>query len=113
MRESSYMADVEIGNGNLQGHGVYAGRDFKKGEVVIKYNLQPLSAEEFAKLPENEKEFTHTHWGQVHLYSKPERYVNHSDNPNTYQDLNKQCDIALRDISRGEMITTDDTKDDI
>ena len=105
--------DVIIGEGNLAGKGVYANRDFKKGEVVIKYNLKPLTEKEFENLPESEKMFTHTHWGTINLYSEPERYVNHSDNPNTYQDLINQCDIALRDIKKGEEITSDATKDDV
>ena len=105
--------DVIIGKGNLAGKGVYANRDFKKGEVVIKYNLKPLTEKEFENLPESEKMFTHTHWGTINLYSEPERYVNHSDNPNTYQDLINQCDIALRDIKKGEEITSDATKDDV
>ena len=107
------MDDVVIGAGNLAGKGVYANRDFKKGEVVIQYHLKPLTQEEFNDLPESEKEFTHVHRDTIHLYSEPERYVNHSDNPNTHQDLVKKCDIALRDIKKGEAITTDDTKDDI
>jgi hypothetical protein len=107
------MSDVIIGKGNLAGKGVYANRDFKKGEVVIKYNLKPLTKEEYKNLPKNEKMFTHTHWGVTYLYSEPERYVNHSKNPNTYQNLTNQCDIALRDIKTGEMITTDASKDDI
>ncbi len=107
------MSDVIIGKGNLAGKGVYANRAFKKGEVVIKYNLMSFTEQEFENLPESEKEFTHTHWGVIHLYSEPERYVNHSDDPNTYQDLTNQCDIASRDIKKGEMITTDATKDDI
>ena len=41
----------------------------------------------------------------------PERYVNHSKNPNTHQ--THKCDVVLRDIKKGEMITTDATKDDI
>ena len=105
--------DVIIGKGNLAGKGVYANRDFKKGEVVIKYNLKPLTEEEFENLPESEKMFTHTHWGTINLYSEPERYVDHSDNPNTYQDLTNKCDIALRDIKKGEEITDDATKDDV
>ncbi len=107
------MKDVLIGKGNLAGKGVCANRDFKKGEVVIKYNLKSLTEEEFKNLRENEKMFTHTHWGTINLYSEPERYVNHSASPNTHQDLIKQFDIALRDIKKGEMITTDATKDDI
>jgi len=107
------MLDVLIGKGNLDGKGVFAARDFAKGEVVIKYNLKPLSQNEFNNLPEGEKEFTHVHHGQIHLYSPPERYVNHSSNPNTYQDFDNWADVALRDIKKGEEITTDATKDDI
>ena len=107
------MKDVIIGSGNLDGKGIYANRDFKKGEVVIKYNLTSITEQEFKNLSENEKQFTHSHRGVNYLYSEPERYVNHSDNPNTYQDLTNNCDIALRNIKKGEMITTDAMKDDI
>lgn len=107
------MNDVVIGKGNLAGKGVYANRDFKKDEVVIKYNLKPLTSEEYKNLPKNEKMFTHTHWGVRNLYSEPERFVNHSSNPNTYQDLVEQCDIALCDIKKGEAITGNATKDDV
>ncbi|MDB6080769.1 MAG: hypothetical protein JWO53_41 [Chlamydiia bacterium] len=107
------LQDVVIGKGDLDKKGVYANRDFKKDEVVIQYHLTSLTEEEFQKLPDIEKMFTHVHWGTINLYSVPERYVNHSDTPNTYQDLIKRCDIALRDIKKGEMITGDATKDDI
>lgn len=107
------MNQVTIGKGNLAGKGVYANRDFKKGEVVIQYHLTLLTKEAYARLPKTEKMFTHKHGDTIHLYSEPERYVNHSKHPNTYQDLVKQCDIALQDIQKGEIITTDATKDDI
>ena len=105
------MANVIIGKGNLEGKGVYANRDFKKGEVVIKYNLESLTKEEYENLQEDEKMFVHSHWSKLFLYSEPERYVNHSSSPNTYKDLIKKCDIALRDIKKGEPITTNATKD--
>ncbi len=107
------MADVYIGTGNLDGNGVYAERDFQKGEMVIQYHLVPLTQEEHDILPKGERIFAHTHRGQIFLYGEPERYVNHSEHPNTFQDLRQQCDIALRNIKEGEMITTDATKDDI
>ena len=107
------MTDITISKGNLVGKGVYATRDFKKDEVVIKYNLKLLTKQEFKNLPQSEKEFVHTHRGVIHLYSEPERYVNHSEKPNTYQDLENFSDVASRDIVKGEMITTDVTKDDI
>ena len=89
---------VVVGEGNLEGKGIYANRDFDKGEVVVQYSLKPLSKEEYENLSKDEKMFTHTHRGQIYLYSEPERFVNHSENPNTYQDLEKQQDIALKDI---------------
>jgi len=106
------MENVIIGKGNLSGKGVFSNKDFKKGEVVVRYHLRLLIQEEFNELPEEEKMFTHVHRGQIYLYGTPERFVNHSEDPNTYQDLEKQQDIALRDIKKGEMITTDATKDD-
>jgi len=107
------MADVIIGNGNLAGKGVYANRDFRKGEVVIEYKLKLLTKRQHQNLPNVERNFVHTHKGKRYLYSVPERYLNHSSNPNTVQDLEDKCDIAIRDIKKGEGITTDSSKDDI
>ena len=92
--------------------GVFANKNFKKGEVVIRYNLKPLTEEEYKKLPGDEKRFTHKEYGQIYLYPIPARYVNHSDNPNTIQNLKEKFDVALRGIKKGEEITTDSTKDD-
>ena len=107
------MSDVLIGKGKLADKGVYAARDFKQGEVVVQYHLKPLTKEEYENLSESEKMFTHSYHGQIFLYQEPERYVNHSESPNTYQDHTQKVDIALRDIKQGEMITTDATKDDV
>lgn len=111
------MSDIIIKQSKIgqfnNGRGVFANRDFKKGEVVIQYHLKSLTQEEWNKLPDNEKEFTHTHWGQLYLYSEPERYVNHSSKPNTFQDLENQQDVALRDIKKGEEVITDATKDEV
>lgn len=104
---------VILGSGNLGGKGVYAAREFKKGEVVIEYHLTPLSEIEYKALPESEKQFTHVYHGVIRLYGEPERYVNHSGKPNTIQDLERGCDVALRDIAEGEAITTDSAKDDV
>ena len=112
-RGEAKMPDVIIGKGELSGRGVYANRDFENGEVVIKYNLKPLTQEELEKLPDSEKMFTHSHHGEIQLYGEPERYVNHSDNPNTNPDHAILADVAIRVIKKGEMITTDATKDDI
>ena len=36
--------------------GVFANKDFKKGEIVVRYNnLKPLTKDEYQNLPEYEK----------------------------------------------------------
>ena len=46
--------------------GVFAKKDFKKEEVVIKYQLQILTKEEYKQLPEMEKHFTHKRKGVIY-----------------------------------------------
>lgn len=103
------MNSVSIGPGKLSGKGVYAARDFREGELVMKYNLRELTQGEFNTLPYDERIFTHSFWGKIFLYPTPARYVNHSPKPNTRQDLKKMCDYATRSIKKGEMITTNAT----
>lgn len=105
------MPDVYIGDGALAGKGVYARRSFAAGELVVRYRLRKLSREEYRNLPETERLFVHSYWGERHLYPAPARYVNHSDAPNTYQDFEGQCDVALEPIAAGELVTTDATKE--
>lgn len=100
--------DVAIGEGKLAGKGIYAARDFKKGELVVSYNLKELTQAEFDALPTGEWEWTHSFWGKIYLFPEPGRYVNSDDNPTTYPDLERQGDYALRDIKKGEAITIDD-----
>lgn len=110
------MADVIIKKSKIGqfDKGVFANRNFKKGEIVLKYsNLKHLTQKEFQNLPQSEKQFTHKHWGVIYLYPSPARYVNHSSHPNTVQNLKERYDVAIRDIKKGEEITTDATKDDI
>ena len=107
------MKNIIIRQGGILGKMIFANKDFKKGKVIIKYNLNKITKEEFTGLSKEERKFVHLHYGIYYLYSSPERYVNHSSNPNTMQDLKNKCDIAIRDIKKGEEITTDSSKDDI
>jgi len=65
----------------------------------------------FAHLTEQEKMFVHSFWGEMYLFPEPSRYTNHSATPNTRSDLEKMCDIAIKPIKRGEMITTNATRE--
>lgn len=79
--------------------GVYANRNFKKGEVVIEFNLTTLPTEEFNKLSLYKREnFCHKRDGIIYFYPDPARYVNRSKFPNVLSDIKKEVNIALRDI---------------
>jgi len=105
------MEDVTIGVGSLAGKGVYAARQFQAGEVVVAFELTPLSQDEFLELPSGEHLFVHSYGGQRWLYPPPARWVNHSDEPSCYQDYERSCDVALRRIAVGEAITIDATQE--
>jgi ketosteroid isomerase-like protein len=102
------MTNIIIGKGNFRGKGVVASRDFKKGDVVVPYDLRELSLDEFRQLAPNQHAYVHSFGGKRFLFRGPGRYVNHAEGEaNTHQDLNKMADVASRSIKEGEVITTD------
>jgi len=107
------MSDVTIGKGNLAGKGVYAARDFGRGEVVLKYDLKPITFQELKELSKVDYLATHNENGQIYLYPEPARFVNHSEDPNVRNDHKARADIAIKDINKGEAITVDASNDDI
>jgi len=92
---------------NIKGKGVFAARDFKKGDIVIVWHPKAvLSKMDFQSLSEDEK--THATYagnGEYLVQGSPERFINHSCEPNTY--THERKDIALKDIKKGEEITGD------
>jgi SET domain-containing protein len=101
--------DVVVRKSRIQGKGLFAARDFKKGEVVLRWNLAHiLTVVEVAALPPPEQKYVSVFEnGTFILFQSPERYVNHSCEPNTQ--AKERCDVALRNIHSGEEITTDYT----
>ena len=105
------MKDVTAGAGSLDGKGVYAACDFQRNEVVMQYDWQELTSAEWKDLPDREKQSAHSFWGRIQLFRSPAIYVNHSNHPNTEQDLQNRCDRALYPIKQGEKITTDSERE--
>jgi len=101
--------DVIVKKSKIHGLGVFANRDFKKGEIVLKWDLShELSTEEVKELDEEEKKHISYQKGKYILMQPPERYVNHSCDANTF--TGNFCDVAKRDVRKGEEITTNYTE---
>jgi catechol 2,3-dioxygenase-like lactoylglutathione lyase family enzyme len=108
------MDDLTIGDGSMLGKGLYAARNFKKGEVVVQIDLKPISFKELKALAPEEYLAAHNLNGQIYLFGGGlAKYVNHSETPNVVLDLSQKADLALRDITAGEKITADISRDDV
>ena len=104
------MDNIIVKESKIHAKGVFANRDFKKGEILTKWNLsKTLTKEEAENASEEDKNYITFVNGRYTLLQFPEKYVNHSCNPNTT--VKDFCDVALRDIKKGEEITGDYSED--
>ncbi len=92
------------------GLGLFARRDFKKGEMIIEYTGEKITEEEANKrggkyLFELNNEWTIDGKGRDNLA----RYINHSCKPNSYPELDDEEEhiyiYAKRNIKSGEELT--------
>lgn len=105
--------DITVKDSLIHGRGVFAQKDFKEGDVVIKWNTSKLlSKDEINKLPKEEQRYlSYYEDGKYILHQPPARFVNHSCDPNTM--AKDGADVAIRNIKAGEEITADYTKEKI
>lgn len=102
---------VIIKKSKIHGKGLFAAQDFKKGEIVLHWDLSHvLSEEEFAVLSDEDRNYISVIKEKYILMQEPERYMNHSCAANTK--VENFTDIALRDIALGEEITTNYSVED-
>ena len=99
--------DIEVRKSPISGMGIFAKRIFQVGEVVQRWKTDQL-------VPKNKLEQVSTedrHYllefdaQNFFIVQTPERYINHSCNPNTR--IGDYCDVATRIIEIGEEITSD------
>ena len=94
--------EVEVRSSGQLGRGVYAVREFKKGDVVIKGIVE--------KVIEKRGEHTFTIHGIHVVLEGPACLVNHSCDPNSMHVFNESGTfdfVARRDIDANEQITHD------
>jgi len=97
---------VIIRNSKIQGKGVFAGTDFKKWDIVMEWDDSViLTKNEAKKIPKRYRKYLVFFRSKYILAQSPEKYMNHSCEPNTKN--GKLCDVAAKDIKKGEELTTD------
>jgi SET domain-containing protein len=105
------MSDVVVKKSKIHGNGVFAARDFKKGEIVLRWNPKYLPLSEKDNFSETEKQYIYILEDKIRVMQEPEKFVNHSCDNNTY--VANECDVALQDIKEGEEITANYDNDGI
>lgn len=98
------MDNIVINKSKINHKGVFANRNFKKGETVLLWKPKIISKKEFEDLTDNKNQYLINEGGIYFLMQSPEKFVNHSCNPNT-KAINRS-DVAIRDIKLGEEITS-------
>lgn len=102
--------NVTVKNSTIHGKGVYANRDFSKGGVVLEIDDSNV-VKDHSKLTKKQWEFDCDFLasGKVILMKPPEKFINHSCDPNTYVKTIDQIRkvIAIKTIKKGEEITYD------
>jgi SET domain-containing protein len=100
-------ADVEVRDSEIQGRGLYALRDFKVGDVVLRWDLNhTISTRDLSNMLVEERRYTHPlDEDRAIIVQPPERFVNHSCDNNT--EVRDFCDVAIKTIRVGDEITSD------
>lgn len=102
--------DLIIKESKISGKGVFANKQFRAGEVVIKWDISnQLTKEQVKNLKGKDRKYLAFLNDKIILQKSPAKYVNHSCNPNTA--IKNFSDVAIRDIKKGEEITSDYSND--
>ena len=103
--------EVIVKESKIHGKGVFALRDFRKGEVVIRWDIShQLTPEQVKKLPKSEKDYVAFVDGKYIAMQPPARYTNHMCDANLC--VKDFCYVAKRDIKKGEEIGEDYAEDE-
>lgn len=107
----SPISDVEVKTSSIEGLGIFAAQSFCTGQRIRQINVVREVTSTSPLREELGERADHCDYpnGKVVLLGPPDRYVNHSCDPNAY--VLYECDgcflVARRDIVVGEEITCD------
>ena len=110
MTESS-VPDVDVKPSGIEGLGIFARRPIRAGERFREITVVREVTSDTPLRPDRGERADHCDFpdGKVVLLGSPDRYVNHSCDPNAWMDYHgARCYfVARRDIHPGEEITCD------
>src|SRR5437588_9251106 len=102
------MANVSVEASPIEGQGVFAAAEFRRGERILPIDDSRAVTED-APLREGDdpRHCDYLVGGQIVLMQPPERHINHSCDPNAFVRTvdGVRYVFALRDIAMGEEIT--------
>lgn len=108
------MPDLLVKNSKIHGTGCYAGKDFRKGEIVGEYTGEWITNEEADDRYEDVEEtylFVIDDDTCIDAMNDPNpvKYINHCCEPNCESDQkgNRIFIIAIKDIKKGDELTYD------
>lgn len=106
------MSKVSVKDSKIQGKGVFAKLPIAKGEIVLAIDDSRKVTDDMPLRPERGESEDHCDWfpdGTVVYMQEPERYINHSCDPNTFvRAVNGIRNVfALRPIAKDEEVTYD------
>lgn len=103
------VSRVRVSKSSIEGTGVFACFDLVEGEVVLRIDDSHVVNQEYPVPEEEAVHFDYLGAGRVIWMQAPERYINHSCDPNVYI-RTRNCVrevLALRSIRAGEEIAYD------
>lgn len=101
------MKNVIVKRTARKGKGIFAARNFKKGDIVLKMNTKnTINLREAKKLSKDDKgHLGYIGKGRYFVIRPPERFLNHSCDPNVYDRIGTLR--AMLTIKKGDEICID------
>ena len=104
------MKNVVVKKSRIIGKGVFSSKNFREGEVILEIDDSHVVTDP-SKLTKEQHEFELDYLadGKIVVMQAPERYINHSCDPNSYvKTVNGIRKVfAMRDIQKEEEIVGD------
>lgn len=105
------MSDVEVKPSRIEGLGIFATRAFRAGERIRQVNVVREITPASPIREDLGERVDHCSYpdGRVVLFGYPDRHVNHSCDPNAWEQYEGTVSflVARRDIAAGDEITCD------